>query len=54
MLALSFALAVEAWVRESRGPLFGVAGAAFGLTALTRAMPLYFIPNRGQVEGLLF
>ena len=44
LLALSFALAVEAWVRESRGPLFGVAGAAFGLTALTRAMPLYFVP----------
>jgi 4-amino-4-deoxy-L-arabinose transferase-like glycosyltransferase len=44
LLALSFALTVEAWVRESRGPLFGVAGVVFGLTALTRAMPLYFVP----------
>lgn len=44
LLALSFALAVEAWVRESKGPLFGLAGVAFGLAALTRAMPVYFVP----------
>ena len=44
LLALAFALAVEAWVRDSKWALFAVAGAAFGLTALTRAMPLYFVP----------
>jgi 4-amino-4-deoxy-L-arabinose transferase-like glycosyltransferase len=44
LLVLAFALVVEAWVRESNGPLFGVAGAAFGLAALTRAMALYFVP----------
>ncbi len=44
LLALAFALAIEAWVRESNGPLFAVAGVLFGLTALTRAMPFYFVP----------
>lgn len=44
LLALAFALSVEASVRESRGPLFALAGAVFGLTALTRAMPFYFVP----------
>jgi 4-amino-4-deoxy-L-arabinose transferase-like glycosyltransferase len=44
LLALAFALAVEAWVRESRWLLFAAAGVAFGLAALTRAMPMYFVP----------
>jgi hypothetical protein len=44
LLALSFALAIEAWVRESKGPLFALAGVVFGFTALTRAMPFYFVP----------
>jgi 4-amino-4-deoxy-L-arabinose transferase-like glycosyltransferase len=44
LLALSFALAIEAWTRESKGPLFALAGLTFGLTALTRAMPFYFVP----------
>jgi 4-amino-4-deoxy-L-arabinose transferase-like glycosyltransferase len=44
LLALSFALTIEAWVRESTGPLFALAGAVFGLAALTRAMPFYFLP----------
>jgi 4-amino-4-deoxy-L-arabinose transferase-like glycosyltransferase len=52
LLALAFALAVEAWARESKGPLFAVAGAAFGLAALTRAMPLYFVPVAAVAFGL--
>ena len=44
LLALSFALAIEGWVRESKGPLFALAGLVFGMTALTRAMPFYFVP----------
>jgi hypothetical protein len=44
LLALSFAAAIEAWVRESKGPLFALAGLVFGLAALTRAMPFYFVP----------
>jgi hypothetical protein len=47
LLALSFALAIEAWVCESKGPLFALAGLVFGLTALTRAMPFYFVPIAG-------
>jgi 4-amino-4-deoxy-L-arabinose transferase-like glycosyltransferase len=52
LLALAFALAVEAWVRESKWLLFAVAGAAFGVAALTRAMPLYFVPVAALAFGL--
>jgi hypothetical protein len=44
LLTLAFAVMVEAWVRESKGPLFAAAGVALGAASLTRAMPLYFAP----------
>lgn len=52
LLTLAFALAVEAWVRESKGFAFAAAGAAFGLAALTRAMPLYFVPIAALAFGV--
>jgi 4-amino-4-deoxy-L-arabinose transferase-like glycosyltransferase len=52
LLALAFALAVEAWARESKWLLFAIAGAAFGFAALTRAMPLYFVPVAAVAFGL--
>ena len=44
LLALAFAATVDAWSRDSRGPLFAVGGALFALASLTRAMPFYFVP----------
>jgi hypothetical protein len=44
LLVFAFALTVEMLVREAKGPGFALAGAAFGVATLTRAMPLYFVP----------
>jgi len=44
LLALAFAATVDAWSREARPPWFVVGGVAFAAAALTRAMPLYFVP----------
>jgi 4-amino-4-deoxy-L-arabinose transferase-like glycosyltransferase len=40
LLLLAFVL----YLRAARPAAFGLAGAAFGLAALTRSMPLYFLP----------
>lgn len=44
LLVFAFAVTIEMFVRESKGPGFALGGLAFGLAALTRAMPLYFVP----------
>jgi hypothetical protein len=44
LLVFAFALTVEMLSREAKGPGFALAGMAFGLATLTRAMPLYFVP----------
>jgi len=44
LLAVAFAVTVDVWSREARSPMFALGGAAFAVAALTRAMPLYFVP----------
>jgi len=44
LLVLAFAVTVEMLVREAKGPGLALGGVTFGLAALTRAMPLYFVP----------
>jgi 4-amino-4-deoxy-L-arabinose transferase-like glycosyltransferase len=44
LLLASFALLVRATARSAGLAAFAVAGAAFGLAALTRSMPAYFVP----------
>ena len=49
LLTLAFALTVEAWCASRRGRCSRWPGVVFGFTALTRAMPLYFVPIAAAV-----